>query len=559
MSTILTPLSLWKNFDCSLDCNAQTLSEKSEDGIKFERLNFYGRRTAKGRVKVYAVFACSESAPAESTILLFPESSATVDEELLKLFVKNGYSVLMPDYRGKVDGLDNYTVYPEDVAYANYFQAGRHKDFVDDDAAHTSWYEWVGVARYAYKYLEERNGVGRIGAAGIRDGGDIVWQLITMVDAACAVTVCSVGWKAYSGYSKFSTAEPALDGERYRYIAGVDSQAYAPFVRCPVLMLCSTNDAHFDYDRAYDTFSRINEQYADLSVIAYSVHCGGGISVGSTRDMFMFFDKFVKQRHVFLPKPAEITVLADEQQNLVAQVIIDKNGEVEDTGFYLAEDCIDSSLREWTSAQMKGKPADGAYQYYLDIYEKTSLIFALCYVTYTNGFTVWSKIVAKKVKGTFKNMCKKSRILYSSNDGNESFSVADCSSYAVGGVFFTDSLALPKLVKKDGGLKGLYSECGLMTMRSNDLRYSAPEPKSILKLDVYCDKASKVTFCMQDMKSGDVYTTVFDAVGGLWQGVLLDCKNFKTKQGASLPGYDEKLKFVINCDGPYAVNNIMWL
>ncbi|MCD7729467.1 MAG: dienelactone hydrolase family protein, partial [Clostridia bacterium] len=365
MSNILTPLSLWKDFDASLDCSPEVISSKTEDGTKIEYMYINGRQTQKGRVKIYAAFACSQSAPSDSTVLLFSDSQGTVDEDLLKFFVKSGYSVLMPDYRGRADGVNHFTIYPEDVNYANYFEAGRSKDFVDEDAFHTSWYEWVGVARYAYKYLEEREDVGRIGTAGIRDGGDIVWKLITMVDAACAVTVNAVGWKAYNGYSKFSTSEPILDGERYRYIAGIDSQAYAPFVRCPVLMLCSTNDSHFDYDRAYDTFSRINSQYADLSGIAYSLRCGVGVNEGSTRDMFMFFDKFVKKRHVFLPRSAEINVLADSEQNLVARVSIDRNGEVEDTGLFLAEDNLNSSLREWNAARYKCKTQDGEYEYYL--------------------------------------------------------------------------------------------------------------------------------------------------------------------------------------------------
>ncbi|MCD8371715.1 MAG: dienelactone hydrolase family protein [Clostridia bacterium] len=559
MSDILTPLSLWKNFDISLDCKPETVSVKIEDGVKIEYVYFYGRQTKYGRVKIYAAFACSEVNPSDSTILLFSDSCCTIDEELLKFFVKSGYSVLMPDYCGKAENTEKYTIYPDDVSYANYFEAGRRKDYVDDDAFRTSWYEWVAVARYAYKYLEEREDVGRIGTAGIRDGGDIVWKLITMVDAACAVTVCAVGWKAYAGFSKFSTSEPALDSERYRYIAGIDSQAYAPFVRCPVLMLCSTNDPHFDYDRAYDTFSRINEQYSDLSVIAYSVHCSGGISVGSTRDMFMFFDKFVKQRHVFLPKPADISVLADNEQNLVAQVSIDRNGEVEDMGFYMAEDCIDSSLREWTAVRYKGKTPEGAYRYFLDVYEKTSLIFVLCYVTYSNGFTVWSRIVVKKVKGTFKNMRNKCRILYSSKDGGESFSVADSSSSAVGGVFLTGNDALPKLVEKAEGLKGLYSVCGLMTLRPNSLRYAAPEGCSLIKLDIFCDNDAKVVFSMEDMEKSDIYSIKIDVVGGVWQGVLLDRKNFKNRQGATLSSFNLNLKFEINCDGQYAVNNIMWL
>ena len=57
MSNILTPVSLWKNFDDSLDANAQVIGEKAADAIKIEYLNFYGRDTGEGRVKIYAAFA----------------------------------------------------------------------------------------------------------------------------------------------------------------------------------------------------------------------------------------------------------------------------------------------------------------------------------------------------------------------------------------------------------------------------------------------------------------------------------------------------------------------
>lgn len=556
MSTILTPVSLWKDFDDSLDTSAELLSEKSDGEIRTEYLNFYGRDTGAGRVKIFAAFSSNKNAPSDSAVILLPDSSATIDEVLLKFFVKRGYSVLMPDYRGKAEGAENFTVYPENVSYANLSECGRHKDFVDEDAFKTSWYEWVAVARYCYKYLLSRGFEGKIGVVGIRDGGEIAWKLAAGVSVSCLVTVCAAGWKTYSGFYKFGSQEPVLDDERYRYIAGIDSQAYAPFVRCPVLMLCSTNDERFDYDRAYDTFSRINEKYVGDSVISYSVHCNGCIDLDGTKDMFLFLDKFVKGRHVFLPKPAVITVMTDNEQNLIARAEFDPQGVPEEYGLYMAEDCIDPAAREWTPAPYKGGSGQ-TRDFYLNIYEKTAAVFAFCYARYTNGFTVWSRMAVRKVSGKFRNMRRKCRVLYTAKNGADSLSISD-RSFALGGVFLTSDAVMPQVVEKPDGLKGAYSVCGLMTFRANSSCY-APEDDSILKLDIFCDNPAEVRFCIQDMTAGVNYYTHSRIAGGIWQSVLLESKDFKNEQGLHLQSFKGKIKFTITCGEQYAVNNVMWL
>ena len=53
---ILTPVTLWKDFDATLPLNEETISEREEDGIVFRDVYFYGRQTEKGRVKIYAQY-----------------------------------------------------------------------------------------------------------------------------------------------------------------------------------------------------------------------------------------------------------------------------------------------------------------------------------------------------------------------------------------------------------------------------------------------------------------------------------------------------------------------
>jgi len=329
MSNILTPISLWNNFDATLDINAETKSESISQGIKIEKITFLGRETGNGRVKIAAEFAYDPQTSSAGTVLIMPDSTQTIDEGLLKFIVKHGYSALMVDYRGEWQDFNFYTESPADIDYANTAKCGRHKDYVDTNAQQTSWYEWVGVGLYARKYIIERTGSDNIALLGLRDGGEIVWKLAVAEQFSCIIPVCAAGWKAYAGLSKYLAEELKFDEERYRFIGGIDSQAYAPYVRCPALMLCSTNDGRFDYDRAYDTFSRINATHIAESAISYSVRGNSNIGVKSVTDMLLFLDKHLKKRQVFIPRPAEVAVEVDESSNLIAKITPDNQGVVE--------------------------------------------------------------------------------------------------------------------------------------------------------------------------------------------------------------------------------------
>mgnify|MGYP001151231598 CR=1 FL=1 len=579
MTPILTPISLWKDFDDSQPLDATVGGEKIQDGVKYEYVNFAGRKTDDGRVSVFGIFAYDAETPSQDGVVIIPDSSETADERLLKMFVDNGYSALMVDIRGDIgarngassaEGKGNegtgicgkfipFTVYPPSVAYANYYSAGRHIDYADEGADKTSWYEWVAVGLYARNYLSERVKNDKIGVVGIRDGGEVAWKLAYAGKFSCAIPVCAVGWRAYKGFSKFGTAEPEFDEERRRFMAAIDSQAYAPYVKCPVLMLCSTNDPDFDYDRAYDTFSRINPEFAGQSVIAYSVKSNACIAQKSTKDMFMFLDRYIKQRQVFIPKPAELTVTVDDNDNLIARTAFDDAGVVENFGLFMAEDCKNPTVRDWVRSRYKGKVSDTEHEFYLDVYNKTSVLFALCYVMYTNGFTVWSKITVKKISGTFRNSQSKCRVMYSSRNGIDCFSLADYGSYAVAGTFFENEDIFPKMVSGNG-LKGIYCVCGLSTYRLNSPRY-APSAGSLLKFDIFVDKDCTVELSMTSVSDGTVYSLRISVIGGTWQSEVLESKLFKSTGGMPLADYcvPSGLMFTIKCDERYALNNVMWL
>ena len=558
MPNILTPVSLWGNFDKSLETEAETVSSETSDGVVLERVTFKGRDTGAGRVVISALYAYDEKSPSPATVIIFPDSSDTVDENLSRFFVGKGFTVLMVDYRGEWENCQFFTCYPENVYYANRARCERRMEFFDDTAVETSWYEWVAVGIYARKYAFERSQSDQIAVMGIRDGGEIAWKLGYAEEFGCIIPVCAAGWRAYAGVNKYMPDEPELNEERYRFIGGIDSQAYAPYVKCPVLMLCSTNDVRFDYDRAYDTFSRINPEFVGDSAIAYSVHCNESIGVKCVDDMFMFLDRNLKNRQVFIPKPAEVTVETDEDENLVARALFDDQGVVEACGMYLAEECVESSMREWVKCTPKSKISPKEQVFYLDLYENTSTIFVISYAKYINGFTVWSRTSVKKISGKFRNMQSKSKVLYSDKYGNAAFSVNDYKKCSIGGIFLIDDSAFPSVTETAKGVKGLYSKYGLTTYRMNNPRYT-PAQGNLLKFDINCEENCRLKISLTDMISGEVYSYVSDAVGGVWLNFVLESNLFKTSGGTALAAYGAHFKLTFDGESPFSINNVMWL
>ena len=79
MANILTPLSLWGQFDASLETEAEIISASETDGGVMERVTFMGRNTDDGRVKIAAAFAYDSVSPSLETVIVFSDSVDTID------------------------------------------------------------------------------------------------------------------------------------------------------------------------------------------------------------------------------------------------------------------------------------------------------------------------------------------------------------------------------------------------------------------------------------------------------------------------------------------------
>ena len=273
---ILSAVSLWKKFNLKNPLGASEWGIEEKDGMRYSHVSFSGNAAPDGRVRVYARFGCPVGEGKKPCILLLPDAGKAVDKELMDYFVQKGYAVLMPDYSGKMstdaDGVMR-TIYPASLEYGNYEKSRGLSSVKGLEVDKTSWFEWTYVALYAVKYLKSRADVGNIGVVGIRKGGEIAWQVMLSPDIKCGIPINAAGWRSFLNIAKFGdNIAHDLSDDRHRYIAAVEAQSYAPYVKCPVLMLCALRDSEFDGDRAYDTYSRIG--FSDGNALAYSPESG---------------------------------------------------------------------------------------------------------------------------------------------------------------------------------------------------------------------------------------------------------------------------------------------
>ena len=560
---ILTPITLWNDFDDSLPANATVLDEQADDKCVVRAIRFYGRAVGDERVNIFARVACPVEEGKYPALLILPDCSLTAETDILCRFAELGYIALMPDYRGVWKGTDGYTVYPQAVSYANLAMAERHIDYADETAKETCWYEWTAVARYCLNFLASIPSVAKIGAIGIRAGGDIVWQLAATCDKlACAVPVCAGGWRAYRGINKYGDApELKMDDERYRYIAGVESQSYAPQVKCPLLMLCSTNDEGFDADRAFDTFLRIEGKQE--KTFYFAARYGGHIGKTGVHDLDLFIRKHLKGREVFVPEPTDISIEEDTDGELIARVCSDQNGEVTYSEVYMAEDTCESAMRDWSKCEFKRDDGEDGRVFRLHACVGASRVFAFSKTKYSCGFAVSSKIAAKKLEKNYPNQTGRSRILYCSEEGRASFTLDRFTHHTLADCFLDGTLPAPPVQVEEGpcGIKGIYSPYGLRLYRINDPRYR-PGENALLKFDIYCPKTATVQITIRADKGGraENYTCTLYLTGcDAWTDHVLGAKDFKTEESKPLAQLREAKYIAFYSEDVFYINNLLLL
>lgn len=558
-TTLLSPVMLWRDFNATEPLKETIIGNETYRDFVYSDVYFSGRETSDGRVRVYGILAKNRLAGKKanrSAILILPDADQTVNLETINIYVEQGYTVLMIDYRGEWDGVDNYTKYPESVAYANYKKAIEAIDTVPKTAKETCWYEWAAVAKYAVSFLSAQPDIDNIGVLGIRNGANVGWILCgTDARVNCFVPLFGMGWRAYKGIFKQSQEDLKPDDEKLKYLAGVDAHAYAQYVKCPVFYMTATNSPEFDFDRATDTISRVSKE-TDCFV-NYAPRLKDVLDKNCRRNADLFFAKYLLGFRAVLPLEPTLTasvfegVLSCDVELDVSEIKRPKN-----VTFYVAEDSVNPSYREWKIIQSEKSVRENkrTYTYNLEGNCEFISMFAVC--EYRSGITVSSKVVIKKAAHA---MDKPKRLLYSTKDKVSTFAPSRTKEKAAGGLFFEDEGAVSYL-EGGSGISGLCSPYGLVTHSVNSRDISLTD-NSMFVFDVYTEEfclLKVVLMAQKDELTTVDYTAVVEIKGGfIWQNITIKASDFKSDLRISLKDFSKVCGIRFETETKCVFNNLL--
>ncbi|MBQ8429443.1 MAG: dienelactone hydrolase family protein [Clostridia bacterium] len=568
MKSILSAISLWKKFNLKNPLGASEWGIEEVDGVRRSHVSYSGHKAEDGNVRIYARFYRPEGDGKKPVVLFLGDAGQAVDEEVLAYFAEKGYAVLVPDYSGKLENDDErvfHTFYPPSLSHGNFEKAQGLSSMRDLDADQTTWFEWTYVALYSIEYLKSRADVGNIGIVGVRTGGEIAWQAMLSPDVKCGVPINAAGWRSFSHIAKFGdNIAHNLSDDRHRYIAAVEAQSYAPYVKCPVLMLCALHDKDFDCDRAYDTYSRIGN--SDGNALAYSSESGGCIGPRGLADMDLFLEKNLKGRQIYIPETLNVN-MKEMEGGLEVTVECDPEGILEEAGVYYAEAevKVKSPYREWRCMyKTDGRTVkNGKFTCTLEPYAGATAVFVFAYAKYINGFRVMSKITSRRLSKTDPNAIRSRKIF--TGKSLDCFSIAQHKEYSIGDIFL-EREAVPKFYCGYGDIKGAYSPGGIRTYKISSPRYLPPD-NALLQFNVYSPETQDIRVSVEvaNVEKEEQRYSCFVPVkgGGKWKRIILKAADFKGGEyGYPLETFGEGNALVFECAGEekaFSIVNILWL
>lgn len=575
--TIFTPITLWKDFKIDGAPQAETVRFKKEGNVQFEKVFIDGRVTKEGQVKIFGILAHNVKNKTAPAILLVQDFKNGLDERIIKDLASRGYIVLAIDLAGKENEKEDYTFYPEDVSYADYVNAVKgcpsHEgdtnmglyDVEDEGGVDkTCWYEWTAVCKYAFQYLKNLPSVTRVGGFAIAEAATVMWQLAaTESDLAGVTFVLNAGWMGYRGIHKFAgTVEPQFSDNMYKILAGVEAQAYAMHVKCPVLMLSATNSNLYPCDRVYDTVSRVENNV--YKAVHYSTSYRDRISGGGYQNMLYFFEEIlIKGGNGKDTLPEEMDIKCELIDGKIVIKVKPDQKQLGKIRVFVAEETVEPSLRAWQRVSEYKKKGDEYVFEYLP-HPQSGIVTAFAKADYKNGFAIVSNVVAKRFEAEEVINVHKSNIIYSSRikDLDSLFTAENQKGDNPDHINIWEKKRV-KVKKGPMGIEGVSCEWGLMTFKINAFK-DKPTDGSMLMFDVCSNEPVTVMVKLTADyfgKSTEYLSTSFIQGGDVWYNIKIEQSKFKTAEGMALKSFDKinSLAFIAEDGKEFIINNALWV
>ena len=556
---ILTPLSIWSDLEIPTTPQAQTIGEYREGDYSLERIRIDGKQCEDGQVKIYAVIARSRKKKTLPAIFVVQKFLDGADETLALDLAKKGFCAFIVNVGGNDGVNNNYTEYPESLSFANYKHAKNNMSIFHGQVKSTCWYEWGVTCRYALCYLRSLDFVEKIAGLGIADAATVVWHLSATENFDALAFIMNAGWNAYKGNYKFlARVDEQFSDDKIKYLAGIEPQAYAPFIKAPTFIATATNSAEFDFDRSHDTYARINDSL--YTAISYTVGATDSVGNKGYNDLIAFFNQtLIKGKNDIQSQDLKIkTEVVDGQ----VKVSVNANQEnLKEIYLYASEEQYDPALRQWQKVE-DYKMVDDEYQFNFLPYNQSGVAFFFAIAVYKNGTVINSDVVARKFEVKEILPSHKSKIIYSSREEN-----AICSFYPiVTNVKKPSCLSIYpeiKVEEKKGAMDivGITCDSGLLSFKVGMKKYR-PEEDGILLLDAYLKHGGVVTVKLITNYFGERVEYLSKATvpsGEIWQNLKFPITSFKSVGGMAIRSIEKIQAIEILGSDEYLLNNVLWV
>ncbi len=559
---ILTPVSVWSGFNIDFIPQAESVEDYKDGEYAVSKFYLGGRRYKDAQTKVFCTSITKNKEPKEA-VFVIPDLEKGTDEGLLKALADKGWYVVSIDLAGIKDGEKNYTVYPESLSYANYAVAKDSLTAVGEDVFSTCWYEWACEVKHVLEYLEKNAAYKKIGGIGVGKAATTLWHVLSNeTRMSFAVSILNAGWETYAKFGKFEGESPSdFTDEQVKYLAGIEAQAYAPYVKCPVMVLSATNSGVFDCDRVIDTVSRVKENY--YSAADYSVNYSDAVDKDGFDNLLRFAAVCFEENGVStLPEYPDL-VCETEDKVLRLKVKAEAKN-LKKVSVFASEQILTKDRRSWVKCAEAfyndGESGEFCFDYFP--YEETGLVLFFAKAEYESGFTVSSYIVCKRIEKDEVCVKYKTGILCSTR---EAFAESVFAPAKTDDLISCVDVDGEREVKYENGpmnIKGVYSPAGLITYKINSKK-DKPNDDAILIMDVYVQKDGYFTATlMAESADGSIteYSYSVNLVGGdLWHNLKIELQRFKSAEGRLLKSYENVFAVKFYAEGKYLINNALFL
>lgn len=556
---IYTPSNLFSDIDFELDSSPSVIKESEKDGVKIKEIYFSAREINGKRTRGYGMLALN-SVNSSPLLVIIGDICHGIDEDYITSLAMQGFSVFSFDYSGEDDNKTKYTFYPKEIDYANFIRSGRHLNHADTDARSTCLFEWTTLSHYAVTAALSLIGEDvKAGIMGVGRGADIVWMLSSFDKrySACC-TVFSAGWDAYKNIYKYSDDNSLknFDEERERWLAAISAESYAKFISSPMLFLSSTNSVYTHIERAYDTISRIPENIP--THICVSAGLCENVSGFCSKNIILFFNKYLKEDNITLPKKASAEIV-NEDGIAKVKITAEDFDQIESVNVHCAEGKNAPQTRNWYT--YNGEKSEDGFFVKIKI-NYGDLIFAYANITYKNNFTQSTNISVKSGAelGFSIPQPRRSPVIYSGEMGTDSFVMFSPKTPSLKEVFLSNESV--RMKKGTGCISGVTAQKGLATYKISEKPYSGTEEESF-KFDVHSPQPQELTIYFSDKagtKRQHFHFCKIKLMGGnIWHPVEIKKQNLKTEEGHILKSWEDVSMVGFYAENEFLLNNILWI